>query len=474
MCTTRFRNNVKLAIWGEKDDRCLYLFARKLKEDIESGEHKVITETEHFILKEYLSNYVYIRLTNMFLIDVSDPIVYMIDFFESSSPRIQERFDRMYQFFFTIIGKFVKNAANLQTKSLSAILAMDFSDPSLHLEAKNIFLGSKVDLFLREMNLTRDSKEIVPWLHSVMEFYMELTKKMIKYFKPSLLSRSLQDLDILNPMAIFSCKIDELKSKYKYVGKKFSNIVKSHEIPSLLEQVTQMYVDKKIQSYAKESSSEEFFSGLCRYDDGRYLLVGKLGCALLTVENSGSPAERDFTLLNFFLADPRTANTKQLRMKARLFNKSYNNNLRYECNSCEINEVEKRKFEKIKFEAMLEEMDGEVDNGSDDNEDTTSNKKDTTHCHCKLFEVSQPLLASMKDGQPWRRYKEEDIKKRQLKEADKAERERARLGDDKRKEEDLKEELRTLRRKLRETDSKRANKVKKLILHLKEILIVFR
>ena len=104
----------------------------------------------------------------MFLIDVSDPIVYMIEFFESSSsPRIQERFDRMYQFFFTIIGKFVKNAANLQTKSLLAILAMDFSEPSIHLEAKNIFLGSKVDLFLREMNLTRDSKEIVPWLHSV-------------------------------------------------------------------------------------------------------------------------------------------------------------------------------------------------------------------------------------------------------------------------------------------------------------------
>ena len=64
----------------------------------------------------------------------------------------------------------------------------------------------------------------------------------------------------------------------------------------------------------------------------------------------------------------------------------------------------------------------------------------------------------MKDGQPCRRYKEEDIKKRQLKEADKAERERARLGDDKRKEEDLKEELRTLRRKLRETDSKRQGK----------------
>ena len=113
-------------------------------------------------------------------------------------------------------------------------------------------------------------------------------------------------------MAIFSYKIDELKAKYKYVAKKFDNIIKSHEIPSLLEQVTQMYVDKKIQAFVKESSSEEFFSGLSRYDGGQYFLVGKLGCALLTVENSGSPAERDFSLQNFFLADPRTANTKQL------------------------------------------------------------------------------------------------------------------------------------------------------------------
>jgi hypothetical protein len=471
VCITRFRNNVRLAEWGEKDDRCLYLFVSRLKHDIETGDHKEITDTEHVILKEYLANYIYLRLTNKFIIDVSEPIIYIIDFFESSTPRIHERWDRMYQFFFDILGKFVKNAANLQEKRMSAVLRIDFSDSSYHLDNKRVFLGPKVDCFLKELDLTRDSKEIGPWMKGVKDFYVELTTKMIKYFKPSLTSKSLQDLDILNPTAIFTYKVDDLKSKYEYVANKFNNIIKITEIPRLLSQVTQMYIDKQVRSCAEEFSSEKFFYVLRGYDGGRFSLIGKLGCALLTVENSGSPAERDFSLQNSFMADPRRSNTQQLRLQARLFNKCFNNNLRYECVTCEKNEEEKRKMEKDKFAAVFDrkekdtskdgtDSDTDLQDKESDDEEEDKKVKDPTHCHCKLFEVPESLFASMKDAQPWRRFQEDSKKKREVKKNYIVERERARAGDDKRMKDDLKVEMRRLKKKVKEEEIKQMSKVR--------------
>ena len=63
--------NIRSAEWMEKDDRCLYLCATKLRDDVQSGARKDITEAETIILRDFLGNYIVVRLTNMFFIDVS-------------------------------------------------------------------------------------------------------------------------------------------------------------------------------------------------------------------------------------------------------------------------------------------------------------------------------------------------------------------------------------------------------------------
>ena len=59
----------------EADDRCLYLWFSKLALDVRNGKHKDITAAEEFILENYLCNYIYLRLVNKFILDVSKPIL---------------------------------------------------------------------------------------------------------------------------------------------------------------------------------------------------------------------------------------------------------------------------------------------------------------------------------------------------------------------------------------------------------------
>ena len=146
-----------MAQWAEKDDRCLYLYFTKLQEEIEFGDHKEIIDNESIILEYYLDKYIPYRLTNKFLLDVSVPIIDTINLFESSAPRIYQKWDRMNELFFDIAGKFIKNAANLSEKNIKNVLEIDFSDTALHLALNDVYLGPQVDLHLKRQSLSDES-----------------------------------------------------------------------------------------------------------------------------------------------------------------------------------------------------------------------------------------------------------------------------------------------------------------------------
>jgi hypothetical protein len=105
----RFRTITSCAEWMEKDDRCLYLWFNKLANDVRTGQIKDITAAEEFILENYLSKYVYLRLTNQFIIDVSKPILDVINHFESEEPNIYSRFDVLVDFMTVLFSKFLVN-----------------------------------------------------------------------------------------------------------------------------------------------------------------------------------------------------------------------------------------------------------------------------------------------------------------------------------------------------------------------------
>ena len=458
--------NIRFAKWMERDDRCLYLCATQLRDRIKSGEQKDVTEAESVILKEFLENYLVVRLTNMFFIDVSEPVLILLNHFESEEPIIHKRWDTLANFFFKFLSKLMKNAGGEDAR-IDDLLKVDFTDLKAQLSDEDIFLGGKAETFLKELNLTRKSSEIKPWLENVRAFYVEALQKCVKYMKPSLTSRTLHKLEILNPKSIFAYGLDDLKKKYAYVAKAFPNVIKPQQLPELLEQVSILKFQKKLQEAASELRPTEFYILLSRDKDQKFSLVSKLCLALLTTHNSGSSAERDISVMNSLLADPRKNRTEQLRLQARLKIRSHVHNLRYKCKQC--NDVRLKKLlqqasdddsdedvEKVAECPGDETEDLIVEEGiSEDCTDETNRSghvrgEKSKHCHCDLFDVEEDLKAFMKDGQCYRRVKADFKEKRSTKLNNEKTMELLKKDNEIRYKQDLKLELVRLRKKFRE------------------------
>ena len=141
MCDTRFRMNIRFAQWMEKDDRCLYLCATRLRDDVESGKKKDMSEAETIILKDFLGNYLVVRLVNMFFLEVSSPVLTLLNFLETEEPLIYKRWDMMAELFYDMFSKFMKSdrAENIPTELLDVV----FTNLSLQHSDTEIFLGAK-------------------------------------------------------------------------------------------------------------------------------------------------------------------------------------------------------------------------------------------------------------------------------------------------------------------------------------------
>ena len=134
----------------------------------------------------------------------------------------------------------------------------------------------------------------------------------MKYFKPALSSKGLQDCDILHPKTFFGVPLDTLKKKFKCLATRFTNIINLAQIPALLDQVTSLRARSEVRERVESLISPvDFFSRLLTWKEGMYRLVGLLGCSLLTVHGSGSTAERDISLMNCVVGDPSRNRTGQ-------------------------------------------------------------------------------------------------------------------------------------------------------------------
>ena len=253
------------------------------------------------ILTEYKTNYLEVRLTNNFILEVSGPLIKFLNFFESNNVLIHKQFGSIVDLVYNFLSKFLKNGGlkdNEDVISGKRLLQVDYTDKKKQLDDKKIFLGEKVDSFLAEMGLKRDSKEIQPWLKRVRLFYEEALAKMFKYFGPSLKSKTLRYLGVLCPSATLNLSLDELKLRWKYLGESFPNIVTSSEVYNLMDEVVKL---KTLDGLDEDLEPDVFFEELSSLNDENgnkvFPVITKLGPALLTGHNSGSNAERDFSLI---------------------------------------------------------------------------------------------------------------------------------------------------------------------------------
>ena len=453
----RFRTITNCAEWMEKDDRCLYLWFEKLVTEIKEGKRKDVSQSEQFILKEFTSNYINIKLCNKFIIDVSEPILTLINHLESEEPNIFDRFDVIGDFLVTFMAKFLINGGHADTDEPTTkdLLNVEVTKRELQLSNAKLYLGPKVEAFMEELGLTRSSPEVAPWMEKVRAFYCEALTKAQKYFRAPLSSKVLRDCDVFDHKVLFSTSLDKVKQKFKTVASRFDNVIKNEEVPELLDLVACLHAKSKVKAESNSITPVKFFARLLSWKDGKFKLLGHLGCALLAVHNSGSMAERDFSLQNYFVGDPRRRATGQLRLKARLSMKRVNINLKAACKQC--NSANKRK--KARLDAEAEEKEPSEDDENNINEEADSGDEvedddlgldlskrkrsgeNHTHCHCNLFEVSDSLLEYMSGGQPSQRFKLDQAQRTRAERVDKVLMIQQKKVDDVKYKQDMKKEL---------------------------------
>ena len=278
----------------------MYGWFSKLTDDVKQGRVKDLTSAETFILKHFSSNIIPLRMTNQFIIDVSSPILTVINHFESETPNIFDRFGTIVNFFTTFLAKFLKNGGleeGEDTVTPKQLLNINVRDRSLQLSNKEIYVGPKVEAFLTQLGLTKQSTELIPWFDQVRAFYCEALEKAQKYFRPSLTSKLLKYCDVFDPKIFFATPLDDLKKKFQYISEKFPNVISMPEIPSVLDAVASLKGRSKAKEAATLFTPAKFFSTLLRWQDGQYKLIGKLGCAILVIYGSSTSAERDFSLM---------------------------------------------------------------------------------------------------------------------------------------------------------------------------------
>ena len=70
---------------------------------------KDLTAAEKFILKNFSSNVIYVRMCNKFITDVSSQIMKLINHFEREEATVFDRFEELVDFLTTFLSKFLVN-----------------------------------------------------------------------------------------------------------------------------------------------------------------------------------------------------------------------------------------------------------------------------------------------------------------------------------------------------------------------------
>lgn len=121
-------------------------------------------------------------------------------------------------------------------------------------------------------------------------------------------------------------------------------------------------------------------------------------------------------------------------------------NLRLKCDDCKKVRLEKWRRQNNTNKSIEEET---TDEEEEEVEEAIKGEK-ASHCHCHLFEIDDHLMATMKNGQPWRRYEDDLKRKREEEITEHRIMEPAKKADEEKAKQDLKIELQRLRKKLKE------------------------
>ena len=156
--SVRFRVIEACCKWLEAQDCAVYKYFKEMKKSVMDDKYEA-SETEMIVLEKYLGNYLDVKLSIAFILDVSKPVMELINFFESEKIRIQDRHRKLVSLLHNLLGKFFENAGCNDSNNNSVegedLLKVKFGDRKRQLNDDEIFLGPRVESLLRELGLTR-------------------------------------------------------------------------------------------------------------------------------------------------------------------------------------------------------------------------------------------------------------------------------------------------------------------------------
>lgn len=403
----------------ETQDRGLYTYFRHLADKVIEGTYEA-SETELIVCEKYIGNYLETRLSNCFILEVCKPVMELVDFFESSKVRIQHKHGKLSLLLHDFLSKLMKNAGlegEMSSNNVVAgkdLLKVKFTDRKKQLSNKDLWLGKRVDELLIELKLNVSSEEIQDWLGKVRHFYEVVVRKIVQVFSPAIKSRMLQAAAVISPSAWSTTDLDTLKKSWKQLGSRFPNVISVEMLPDLLTEVVALKFVRPEEGMDEEPDA--FLAELSKIKDDDddsliYPLLSGLGSAICTLYNSSS-AERDFSIMNFFVGEPSKNRTSPLFLNAKMHIKAELMSLSRKCMKCKV----------------LKEK-----------------EKKGAHCHCSVT------------GDPYKRYKKDMEEK-----AKSVLRSLALDEDCIKKKDDLKEEVVRLRRRVMDAKKKSIMPTKKV------------
>ena len=424
----RFRYVPLVANYILENDRALYVYYKDYQRQVQNG--KSPSETEKIILDTFLGNYIEVRLTNLFLVEVCQPMIDFIDFFESRKVRCHLRYPKMAILLSDHLARFVKeDISKLNPRELINVKTKEENI----LPVKDIVLGSGVTKFMKEMDMTVDSPEMKPFLDSVVRFYVKSSVKLQTYFETPLKSKTLKYLDIISPKSK-NLPLSRGREVWGYLGHKFPNIISEDELQDLLNTELPRYasledpedgilVDEWWAQVAEvEVCEEKFFKNL-----------PKLALGLATIYNSSSEAERDISKLNNIFAGNKKGSIKQETVEDKLTVQAAVSEEGKYCKRCIENDNSKE---------------------SDKNEGKKVGKRVINHCHCGFLKPDKSVLDDMRNCVPAQQYREKLAKKVPT---DHDDLERKKAADSIKAKEDLKNEVIEFKKTFKEKAAKEKN-----------------
>jgi hypothetical protein len=183
----RFRYTIILAKFFEDNDRSIYSYFKEIADRYLTS-RVLPSENEATVIQVYLGDYINTRLCHQFLIEVGQPFLDFIQFFESKSVRAHLLFPKMALLLNQQFAMFLKPGYR-ERMTPRRLLQVDYKDPSMQLSNKDIYVGKRVRAFIKKIGLGCDSFELSQFFEGVTRFFHESSGRLVKYFKTPLTNR---------------------------------------------------------------------------------------------------------------------------------------------------------------------------------------------------------------------------------------------------------------------------------------------